>query len=60
MLKFKAQIYLYQGVVLDLPIVVNEKLFRRVIVERVDELQPEDELVPLGPDVVDVLVVAVV
>lgn len=45
---------------LDLPIVVNEKLFRRVIVERVDELQPEDELVPLGPDVVDVLVVAVV
>ena len=60
LLKWTEQRDLNQRVVLDLSVVVDEHLLGGVVVERVDQLQAQDELVSLGPDVVHVLRVAVV
>ena len=60
LLKWTEQRDLNQRVVLDFSVVVNEHLLGGVVVERVDQLQAQDELVSLGPDVVHVLSVAVV
>ena len=54
------RVYLNERIIFNFSVVVNEQLFCCVIVEWINQLKTQNKFVSLCPDVVNMLIVAVV
>ena len=54
------RVYLNERIIFNFSVVVNEQLFCGVIVEWINQLKTQNKFVSLCPDVVHMLIVAVV